>query len=322
MNFEDIASVTDSGNDAFTAPERITVGDSGGIASSYPLQMTPRTDIPDADSGRADDGAVSPDEPEESPFAAEDSRPPAERLTCYAGCHYKLIPAGTDVDSVNRTFIYSLRYGREWGFSTVMLPVSDALADGLCLDADGRPLGEECLRQTRRDAVECLQSLGDNGEIDALYDRKLSVILRGNIRADDFENAPVTGPAINCFSSFVSNKATTCDILMLQVPVSDPWNVFAWIPCGGLGKAPSNELLTIASRRWYDLCGAVPAVLGYGEIEYFVPNGLPSRETAARIARDQFALCHERVLRLSRSHTLGELTDTLTKSCVWYLGWK
>ena len=64
MNFEDIASVTDSGNDAFTAPEPITVGDSGGIASSYPLQMTPRTDIPDADSGRADDGAVSPDEPE------------------------------------------------------------------------------------------------------------------------------------------------------------------------------------------------------------------------------------------------------------------
>ena len=96
----------------------------------------------------------------------------------------------------------------------------------------------------------------------------------------------------------------------------------SWISCGGLANTPSDILLTTASKRWYALCGAVPAVLGYGEIEYFVPNGLPSRETAKQIAKEQFALCHQRVLRLTRSHTLSELTNTLTKSCVWYLGWK
>ena len=62
-------------------------------------------------------------------------------------------------------------------------------------------------------------------------------------------------------------------------------------------------------------------VLGYGVAEFFVPNGFPGRQTALKIAREQFALCHERVLRLTRSHTLSELADTLTKSCVWYLGW-
>ena len=106
------------------------------------------------------------------------------------------------------------------------------------------------------------------------------------------------------------------------MPVSEPWKVFAWFPVGGINGAPSNEDLTLVSKHWNELCGAVPAVLGYGVVEYFVPNGRPSYETSLQIAREQFALCHERVLRLTRSHTLGELVDTLMKSCVWYLGWK
>ena len=62
-------------------------------------------------------------------------------------------------------------------------------------------------------------------------------------------------------------------------------------------------------------------IFAAGAVEFFVPNGRPSREAAVQIAREQFALCHERVLRLTKTHTLAELVDTLTKSCVWYLGW-
>ena len=47
-----------------------------------------------------------------------------------------------------------------------------------------------------------------------------------------------------------------------------------------------------------------------------------SPEEALEIAKGHFAVCPERVLRLTKSHYLGELADTLTKSCVWYLGWK
>ena len=53
-----------------------------------------------------------------------------------------------------------------------------------------------------------------------------------------------------------------------------------------------------------------------------IANFYPDLEEALEIAKGHFAVCPERVLRLTKSHCLGELADTLTKSCVWYLGWK
>lgn len=245
------------------------------------------------------------------------ARTPAEKLSEYVDCRFKFISAGTDVTEFNKKYQTAVQYGKEWGYTTVILPVSQELADALCRN----PAAVEAVRAARMLTLERPAQTADPGELDALYGQKTAVIARNGISVEEFENAEANGAAINCFSSFVRSGKTTGDLLLLQVPVSEPWRVFEWIPVGGISGAPSNELLAAASKLWYGLCGAVPAVLGYGVAEFFVPNGMPDRQTALKIARGQFALCHERVLRLTRSHTLSELADTLTKSCVWYLGW-
>ena len=203
-----------------------------------------------------------------------------------------------------------------------MIPVSPELSERLCFDRSGRPIGADALRAMRRETVAASSGISRTDEIDAVYAQKTSVMAQKGINIQEFEYSDNQGAVINCFSSFVKNGVTTKDILIFQVPVTEPWNVFAWFPVGGINGSPSNETLISASKHWNELCGAVPAVLGYGTVEYFVPNGRPSYDAALQIAREQFALCHERVLRLTRSHTLSELVDTLTKSCVWYLGWK
>ncbi len=256
--------------------------------------------------------------PQEEPPIQKD---PAELLIEYTDCHYKLIASGTDINDLNRKFLYALHYGTEWGYSTVMIPVSQKLADKLCLDENGTPVSTEQLRHTRKQALSQAIDLPGN-IIDEKYRQKTAVMASKGIDINEFEHADIPGAAINCFSSFVKNGLTTRDLLLVQVPVSKPWQVFAWLPVGGAEGMPSNEELMTASKEWYEICGAVPAVLDYATVEYFVPNGRPSYDDALRIARGHFALCHERVLRLTRSHTLSELVNTLTKSCVWYLGWK
>lgn len=247
---------------------------------------------------------------------------PAELLAEYADCRSRLIPAGTGVDELNRKYLNTLRYGMDWGFCTVIMPVSSALAERLCFDEHGNRIGMEDVRARRGERIAALADIPDASALQAVYRRKTGIIAGKGISIDDFESTEHPGVAVNCFSSFVKDRATTCDLLLLQIPVSHPWQVFAWLPVGGVGGMPSDTALLCASKHWYELCGVVPAVLDCGVLEYFVPNGKPSPDSAMQIAREQFALCHERVLRLTHSRTLGELADTLTRSCIWYLGWK
>ena len=247
---------------------------------------------------------------------------PAEYIEEYSDCHYKFIPCGTDVNELNKKYIYSLRFGTEWGYSTVIVPVTSELCNSLCLDSEGRQIPAEQLREARKAAIAQAGNLPGAEIFDEDYGLKTSIMAKKGISIDVFENARHNGIAINCFSSFVRNGVTTKDVIIVQIPVTEPWNVFAWFPVGEKNGMPTNEKLIIASRHWNELCGAVPAVLDCGVVEYFVPNGKPSYDAALQIAHEQFAICHERVLCLTRSHTLGELVDSLTKSCVWYLGWK
>ena len=247
---------------------------------------------------------------------------PAECIVQYVDCHYKFLPCGVDVNELNRKYLYGLQYGLDWGYTTVIIPITAEFSQHLCFDENNRQYAVDELREMRRDSIAAAAEIAGTDMLSSSYINKTSIIAKRGVDIDAFERAKYNGATINCFSSFVKNGVTTKDLLLLQVPVAEPWKVFSWLPVGDINGAPSNEMLMTASKHWYELCGAVPAVLDCGVIEYFVPNGRPSYDTALQIAREQFAICHERVLCLTRSHTLSELVDSLTKSCVWYLGWK
>ena len=322
-------------NRAVRKPEPINLSDATPTQVPFSLQFSPAATLSPAyrETPAHQEEPVHQEEPayqeepahQEEPTHQEEpvyTKSSAEYLIEYADCHYKFFPCGTDVNDLNQKYIYALRYGSEWGYSTVIVPVTPELCRQLCFDSGNRQLSADKLREMRRSAIAASSSLPGTDVLNDEYRHKTSAIIRRGLSIDEFEHADYSGAMINCFSSFVRNGRTTKDLMIVQVPVEQPWNVFAWFPVGGIDGAPSNEILMAASRHWNQLCGAVPAVLDCGVVEYFVPNGTPSYEAALQIAREQFAICHERVLCLTRSHTLSELVDTLTKSCVWYLGWK
>lgn len=308
---------TEASAQANEAPEQLS--EESAQADEVPEQPTEAPAEVDDAPAQADE---EPEQVNEAPEQPVQYMPPAERLVKYLDCNYKLIPAGTDINEVNRIYLAALRYGVDWGISTVIVPVSEELADYLCSDENGRPLDKERVRAERRNMLLQTNDAAGEAIVESLYHQKTEVMARRGVNIKAFENSDAQGGAVNCFSSFISKGQTICDLIVAQIPVKNAWEVFAWLPVGGINAAPSDNELMAVSKLWYDLCGAVPAVIGYGVVEYFVPRGKPSREAAQEIAKGHFAVCHERVLRLTKSRTLSELVDTLTKSCVWYLGWR
>lgn len=243
----------------------------------------------------------------------------SERLAEYMDCPCRLIPQGTGINEVNQKYLSVLRYGMEHGSTPVLIPVKEPLINHL---RGGQGFNINAVRQQRRSSLWELNADAGKSLLDAAYEEKSQFIAYKGVDLGDFENGAHQGVAVNCFSSFLSGGRTNCEVLLAQVPTANPWEIFIWLPVGGLNGAPANNELAAVSKRWNELCGALPAVVGYGVVEYFIPRGKPDPQTAKEIAKGQFAICPERTLCMTRSHTASELADTLTKSCVWYLGWR
>ncbi len=108
------------------------------------------------------------------------------------------------------------------------------------------------------------------------------------------------------------------ECVLAKIPVTDPWEIFAWFPFGGWDNCPCPEEMLWIGKYWYEKYGAVPAVMTGSELE-FITSPVKDKETAFELAREHFAFCPDHVLQ--NVGTIGKLADTLTKSSVWYFWW-
>lgn len=244
-----------------------------------------------------------------------------ERLIRYIDCPYKLISQGTATAEINKEYTAALRYGAEHGSTAVIVPVTANLVRLLGKDGEMKA-NIKLIRELRRALLLQINDSAGDIIIESAYYEKIRELSASGINTNEFERGKAQGVAVNGFHSFISNGRTSCEIIIAQIPTIKPWEVFIWLPVGGMKGAPSDNEFVAVSRLWNEMCGAVPAVINYGAVEYFIPRGKPSPKTAMEIAKGHFAMCPDRVLHMTHSHTLGELADTLIKSCVWYLGWK
>ncbi len=247
--------------------------------------------------------------------------PIEQQLIRYIDCPYKLIPQGTPVADVNKEYTSAMRYGAEHGCTPVLVPVTENLVN--ILGRDGEMNADiELIRELRRALLWQINDSAGDIIIESAYYERMSELASKGIDTSAIENGSAQGASVNAFHSFVTDGRTSCAVILVQIPTVNPWEVFIWLPVGGANGAPSDNELICISRLWHEMCGAIPSVINFGAIEYFIPRGKPDSQTAAEIAKGHFAMCPDRVMNMTRSHTLGELADTLTKSCVWYLGWK
>lgn len=107
-------------------------------------------------------------------------------------------------------------------------------------------------------------------------------------------------------------------MLLAEIPVKKPWEVFACLPFGGWNECPDTPGLMAAAKHWYERYGAVPAVMTHDVLQFQVPAPV-DRERAMDLALEQYAWCPDIVDQ--GCQTVGALADGLAQSAVWFFWW-
>ena len=139
----------------------------------------------------------------------------------------------------------------------------------------------------------------------------------------DWPSQEVLGPmeggeAVDRFLGISDFHGKTIPLVLAEIPVKHPWEVFAWVPFGGWNECPRNEEQMTAAKYWFERYGAVPAVITRDVLEYDLPAPVP-RDKALELAMEQYAFCPDIVDQGYES--VGRLADTLAKSSKWYFWW-
>lgn len=126
------------------------------------------------------------------------------------------------------------------------------------------------------------------------------------------------GEAIDRFLGISDFHGETIPLVLAEIPVKHPWEVFAHVPFGGWNECPCNEEQMAIAKYWYEKYRAVPAVITRDVLEYDLPTPV-GREAAMELALEQYAFCPDIVDQGCAS--VGYLADSLAKSTKWYFWW-
>lgn len=126
----------------------------------------------------------------------------------------------------------------------------------------------------------------------------------------------------NCrFSSiWDSDTDMTYPLILAQIPVRHPWEIFAYLPFGSWNECPDTPELMAAAKYWFEQYGAVPAVMTHDELEFDLPAPI-SGEKAMEAATEQYGFCPDVIDQGTEDATVGALADVLRQSSVWYFWW-
>ena len=232
----------------------------------------------------------------------------AEQLKEYLGCPCTYFPPMADDQPIMAAYRQARVHGEKEGFLPMLVAVDELLLE--CLkDADqvraellAAPLesGEEFLQKWLKEIKEEL------GEDEPDYWEQLM----GEVS---------DGEGIDSFLSLRDfNGKKTVPVVLAEIPIKNPWEVFAWLPFGGWNECPANEEHMAVAKYWFEKYGAIPALMTHDVLEYSLPAPV-SQERAMEVAWEQFTYCSDIVEQ--GVGTIGRLADGLTKSHYWYFWW-
>lgn len=109
------------------------------------------------------------------------------------------------------------------------------------------------------------------------------------------------------------------EVILLMVPVKEPWHLPAALKLGGWNACPKSHEHVCAFKYWYDNFGAEPSFVSRDTFEFIVNSPPGDRESSLALAIDQYFYCYDLVAQGCGS--ILELAGNLVDSTVWYFWW-
>ena len=109
------------------------------------------------------------------------------------------------------------------------------------------------------------------------------------------------------------------DVILVKVPTEKPYEVLGYFGMGGYNECPFPAEQVAVAKYWYEKYGAVPAVITYDTIVFYVERPPQTLEEAKKLAIEQYAFCYDLVEQCCG--TFEKLVDGLYKNIQWYFWW-
>lgn len=238
----------------------------------------------------------------------------AEQLKEYLGCPCTYFPPMADDQPIMDAYRQARARGEKEGFLPMLVAVDEILME--CFEISGEDHTTAQLRQ------ELLAAPLGSGK--GFLQKWLKEIKeeQGEYEPrdwDDLVGEVSGGEGIDRFLSLRDfDGKKTVPVVLAEIPVKHPWEVFAWLPFGGWNECPVNEEHMAVAKYWFEKYGAIPALMTHDVLEYSLPAPV-SQERAMEVAWEQFTYCSDIVEQ--GVGTIGRLADGLTKSHYWYFWW-
>ena len=106
------------------------------------------------------------------------------------------------------------------------------------------------------------------------------------------------------------------NILLVEVPVQHPWQIFAHIPFGGWNSCPEDAEHMAVAKYWHEKYDAVVAHISSDNLEYYVPQ--PVSSDSMSLAEEQMGYCPDLLQNDINLTTLARMNQA---SNVWDFWW-
>lgn len=254
----------------------------------------------------------------------------AQAMMDYLDCECTYFPSMRDDDPIVSSYSYAKRVCAHEGFVPVLVRADETLWECLMMNsdpdsggADGYAFDYEKVADYRKKMLGMPVKDGKT-VLGAFIDQRKSEAADDDL---DWENEVLgemdgskteSEPNLRFATYWNFDTQMTFPLILAKIPVSNPWEIFAYLPFGDWNDCPDTPELMAAAKYWFEQYGAVPAAMTNDELEFELTTPIP-REKAIEAAMEQYGLCPD--VYHGEERNIGALADMLRQSTVWYFWW-
>ncbi len=246
-----------------------------------------------------------------------------DQLITFMDCPCRIFEPMEDDDPIQEAYREAKERGRSEGFTPILLGAEEMLLEDIMYNCGSEdPKNMDMVRAARKKFLEeSLSETFSEGMLDWMQD-DLKKLKENSEMVKEAMDESAEGELVDGFSSYWDfTTQATLPVILAEVPVEKPWQVFAWLRVGGWNEFPGPETLMVLSKQWFEKYGAVPAAAIHDILEFTLEKPVIDRKAAAELAMEQYVFCCDRVEQAGENETLGTLADSLTKSKFWFFWW-
>lgn len=271
----------------------------------------------------------------------------AKIMKSFLNCNCKYYPLNTEDNDIICGYLESLQRSKEEHFIPIIVDISDNLLDAVIMntvvdsDDDSESIMDLGIREDTN-----VEDFFKNGTIDFETSEVIERYRKNMISKDFSAGKDLLDEMIEnnreYFGGYELEKDEleveddpTADvddldfedemekhgeILIAEIPVKNPWEIFAYIPFGGWNDCPGNEDIMSISKYWFEKYGAIPFEISHNTLEYIVEKPVDD-EYKIRFTEEFYAFCPDSVDKYMESFNIDKLAKKIYKNKLWNFQW-